>query len=144
MLTCPMCKKSLPRGTTPCSRCRADLSLLVEFMDNLDEHLNKAEAAMKAGELGEAVWAYMNVLETDPEHPVAVKQVRQVATAVRQFDEARRTGQRTMLLIGIGAALAAIVLFIGIFVAGFWIGRKYSSRIFPSSTSQQVSPPSAP
>jgi hypothetical protein len=144
MLTCPMCKKSLPRGTTPCSRCRADLSLLVEFMDNLDEHLNKAEAAMKAGELGEAVWAYMNVLETDPEHPIAVKQVRQVATAVRQFDEARRMGQRTMLLLGIGAALAAVVLLIAIFVAGFWVGKKYSSRFFTSPTSQQVTPESAP
>jgi uncharacterized protein YdbL (DUF1318 family) len=118
--------------------------LLVEFMDNLDEHLSKAEAAMKAGELGEAVWAYMNVLETDPEHPVAVKQVRQVATAVRQFDEARRTGQRTMLVLGVGAALAAVVLLIGMFVAGIWVGKKYSSRIFPSSTSQQISPQSAP
>jgi hypothetical protein len=140
MLTCPMCKKSLPSGTTPCPRCRADLSLLVEFMDNLDEHLQKADAAMKAGELGEAVWAYMNVLETDPVHPVAVRQVRQVATAVRQFDEARRTGQRTMLLLGIGAALAAILLLLAIFGAGFWIGKKYSSRLFPTPVSQQSTP----
>jgi hypothetical protein len=113
-------------------------------MDNLDEHLSKAEAAMKAGELGDAVWAYMNILETDPEHPVAVKQVRQVATAVRQFDEARRTGQRTMLFIGIGAALAVVLLLVVMFGAGFWIGKKYSSRIFPSLTSQPTTPEPAP
>jgi uncharacterized protein YdbL (DUF1318 family) len=121
-----MCKKSLPSPTPQCPRCRADLSLLVAFMSNLDEHLLKAEAAMKAGELGEAVWAYMNVLETDPEHPVAVRQVRQVATAVRQFDEARRTSHRTMFLFGIGAVLALFVLLGSMFGAGFWIGKHFS------------------
>ena len=144
MLTCPMCKKSLPTGTTRCSRCRADLSLLVDFMNNLEEHLIKAETALKAGELGEAVWAYMNVLETDPEHPIAVRQVRQVATAVRQFDEARRTSHRIMLLLGIGAALALVLLLGGMFGAGFWIGKKYSARLFPPSATQQTVPESAP
>jgi uncharacterized Zn finger protein (UPF0148 family) len=133
MLTCPMCKKPLPSGTTPCPRCRADLTLLVDFMSNLDEHLIKADAAMKAGELGEAVWAYMNVLETDPEHPVAVRQIRQVATAVRQFDEARRTSHRTMFLFGIGVVLAFLLLLGGMFAGGFWLGKHFTGfRITPT------------
>jgi hypothetical protein len=139
-----MCKKELLGGTTPCPRCRTDLTLLVDFMNNLDEHLNKADAALKSGELGEAVWAYLNVLETDPDHPIAKKQVREVATAVRQFDEARRTGQRTMLVLGIGAALAVVLLLAAMFVAGFWIGKKglvsLKSPIVPMAPAEPTNP----
>jgi len=133
MLTCPMCKKELPSGTTPCTRCRADLTMLVDYMSNLDEHLNKADAALKSGELGEAVWAYLNVLETDPEHPIAQRQVREVATAVRQFDEAKRTGLRTMFILGISVTVLVLVLLAGMFGTGFWIGKKYTS-FFPPAT----------
>ncbi len=40
----------------------------------------------KAGELGRAVWAYLEILEVDPDNAAAKKQVGQVAAAVRQFD----------------------------------------------------------
>lgn len=122
MLTCPMCKKALEPRTSPCPRCRAELTLLVDFMSNLDEHLNKADAAIKAGELGDAVWAYLNVLESDPEHPVAKKQVLKVATAVRQFDEAKRTGLRNIFLLGAGFTLAAILLAGSVFYGGYMLG----------------------
>lgn len=122
MLTCPMCKKAMPARTNPCSRCRTDLTLLVDYMDNLDEHLSKAESALAAGELGDAVWAYLNVLETDPEHPVARKQVNRVATAVRQFDEAKRPGLRTMFVLGAAAVLAVAVLCAGLFFVGYRVG----------------------
>jgi hypothetical protein len=122
MLTCPMCKKALEPGSSPCPRCRADLTLLVDFMANLDEHLNKADAAIKAGEIGDAVWAYLNVLETDPDHPVAKKQVLKVATAVRQFDEAKRTGLRNIFLLGAGFAVAAILLAGSVFYGGYMLG----------------------
>ena len=46
-----MCKKSLEPAASPCPRCRTDLTLLVDYMSNLDEHLNKADAALRAGEL---------------------------------------------------------------------------------------------
>jgi hypothetical protein len=121
-LTCPMCKKELAPAANPCPRCRADLSLLVEFMSNLDEHLNKAEAALKAGELGDAVWAYLNVLETDPEHAVARKQVNKVATAVRQFDEARGTHRRTLLMSGAGLAVATLLVLGLVFYLGYYYG----------------------
>jgi hypothetical protein len=121
-LTCPMCKKELPRSASPCPRCRTDLTLLVDYMSNLDEHLNKADAAMKAGELGDAVWAYLNVLETDPDHAVARKQVSKVATAVRQFDEAKRTHRSSLLMTGAGFAVATLVVLGLVFYLGYHFG----------------------
>ena len=54
------------------------------------------------GELGDAVWKYLEVLEVDPDNAVARRQVGRVATAVRQFDEkapaaagSRRSRSRT-------------------------------------------------
>jgi hypothetical protein len=130
-----MCKKELPWGTNPCSRCRTDLTLLADYMGNLDEHLDRAESALKAGELGDAVWAYLNVLETDPEHPVARKQVTKVATAVRQFDESKRTGLRGMFLLGAGSIVAVVILVAGMFFAGYKVG---VWKATPKPAEQQV------
>jgi hypothetical protein len=117
-----MCRKDLPRAANPCPRCRGDLTLLVDYMSNLDEHLGKAEAAMKAGELGDAVWAYLNVLETDPEHAVARRHVSKVATAVRQFDEAKRTRQTTLRWSGAGLAVATLFVLGLVFYLGYYYG----------------------
>src|SRR6059036_2890091 len=86
MLTCPMCKKKLRGLEKECGNCKTDVSLLVDYVENLQEGLERAEALTKAGELGEAVWAYLEVLEVDPDNATARKQVSQVVTAVRQFD----------------------------------------------------------
>ena len=123
MLTCPMCKKVLEPAATPCPRCRADLSLLVDYMSNLDEHLQKADEALKAGELGDAVWAYLNVLETDPDHSLARRQVSKVATAVRHFDEARSGGRQRWMMIGIAAAVVVAVLLGAVFYLGYYLGK---------------------
>jgi hypothetical protein len=87
MLTCPMCKKRLRGLERQCYSCKADVSLLVNYVENLQEGLARAEAATKAGDLGDAVWAYLDVLEVDPDNTTARRQVGKVATAVRQFDE---------------------------------------------------------
>ncbi len=87
MLTCPMCKKKLRGLEKECLNCKADVSLLVDYVENLREGLAKAEGYTRAGKLGEAVWAYLAVLEVDPDNATARKQVGAVATAVRQFDE---------------------------------------------------------
>ncbi len=87
MLTCPMCKKKLRGLEKECLNCRTDVSLLVHYVDDLREGLSQAEALTRAGELGEAVWAYLAVLEVDPDNATARRQVGKVATAVRQFDQ---------------------------------------------------------
>jgi hypothetical protein len=86
MLTCPMCKKSVRLTSRECPTCRTDLSLLVGYVDQLEEGLAKAEELTRAGELGEAMWTYLAVLEVDPDNAEARRQVGQVAAAVRQFD----------------------------------------------------------
>src|SRR5262245_59135534 len=88
MLTCPMCKQRLRGLEKECTRCRTDVSLLVNYVENLQEGLVRADALTKQGELGEAVWAYLEVLEVDPDNATARRQVGQVVTAVRQFDKA--------------------------------------------------------
>jgi hypothetical protein len=87
MLTCPMCKKTIPKDRKECLNCRTDVSLLVDYVDNLQSGLQRAEALTRKGDLGPAVWAYLEVLEVDPDNATARRQVGQVATAVRQFDE---------------------------------------------------------
>jgi hypothetical protein len=88
MLTCPMCKQRLRGLEKECTRCHTDVSLLVDYVENLQEGLVRADALTKQGELGEAVWAYLEVLEVDPDNATARRQVGQVVTAVRQFDKA--------------------------------------------------------
>lgn len=96
MLTCPMCKKTVrPISGRECPTCRTDLSLLVDYVDHVEEGLARADALTREGELGEAVWAYLAVLETDPDNPTARRQVGQVAAAVRQFDRIA-VGRRMM------------------------------------------------
>jgi uncharacterized membrane protein len=87
MLTCPMCKKKLRGLEKECQNCRTDVSLLVHYVEDLRDGLARAEALTRTGELGEAVWAYLAVLEVDPDNAAARRQVGQVATAVRQFDQ---------------------------------------------------------
>jgi hypothetical protein len=87
MLTCPMCKKTIPAQQRECLNCRTDVSLLVSYVDDLQEGLRQADALTRQGDLGKAVWAYLAVLEVDPDNAQARRQVGRVATAVRQFDE---------------------------------------------------------
>ncbi len=86
MPKCPQCSKQLREITRRCPSCQADLDLLFDYVGQLQGGLQRAENLTKAGELGQAVWAYLEVLEVDPDNAAARKQVSQVATAVRQFD----------------------------------------------------------
>jgi hypothetical protein len=86
MPQCPQCTKPLVELSRTCPSCRADLELLVDYVNSLQVSLVRAEQLTRAGELGLATWAYLEVLETDPDNPTARRQVGQIATAVRQFD----------------------------------------------------------
>jgi hypothetical protein len=53
----------------------------------MDDSVARAQARTKEGDLGEAIWAYLEVLEVDPDHAEARRQVGRVVRAVRQFDQ---------------------------------------------------------
>src|SRR5262245_31305538 len=87
MLTCPLCKKTAQTLERKCPTCQAYLSLLVGYVGHLAGGLAHAEHMTRAGRLDEAVWAYLEVLEVDPDNAEARQQVGRVVAAVRQFDE---------------------------------------------------------
>jgi hypothetical protein len=87
MPRCPQCQKQLRELVRRCPTCQADLDLLVDYTSHLQGGLERAENLTRAGELGQAFWAYLEVLEVDPDNAPARKQVSQVVGAVRQFDQ---------------------------------------------------------
>jgi hypothetical protein len=86
MLQCPQCTKPLRELVRRCPTCQADLDLLVDYVSHLQGGLERAENLTRAGELGQAIWAYLEVLEVEPDNAAARRQISQVVTAVRQFD----------------------------------------------------------
>ncbi|GIW82041.1 MAG: hypothetical protein KatS3mg105_3848 [Gemmatales bacterium] len=82
-----MCKKTVADDCRQCPRCQTDLSLLVDYATCLEEGIRRAEYFTRQGQLAEAVWAYLEVLEVDPAHPRACEQIGRIATAVRAFDQ---------------------------------------------------------
>jgi hypothetical protein len=138
-----------------CPSCRTDLSLLVDFHENQDDSLKRAEERTKDGDLGEAIWAYLEVLEVDPDNPTARKQVGRVVRAIRQFDQIaykrwrqRQRGQArarpwlddmpfsfTWLRITMAILLLAAVLFLG-FRWGYHVAQRGST----DASSSQVGP----
>jgi uncharacterized protein YbaR (Trm112 family) len=136
MLTCPMCKKTLRAMTRECPACRTDLSLLVDYAGSIQDGLARAESLTRAGYLGEAVWAYLAILEVDPDCPAARRQVGQVAAAVRQFDQitdGRRWYQRVRDNARFGGETGWlntalwVALVLGALLIGYWIGHRHES-----------------
>src|SRR5206468_6573911 len=91
MLNCPLCKKKVPPLEPECPSCHANLSLLADYVGHLAGGLDRAEALTRAGLLDEAVTAYLEVLEVDPDNAIARRQVGRVVAAVRQFDNVARS-----------------------------------------------------
>jgi hypothetical protein len=131
MARCPQCNKNLMDLTPRCPTCQADLGLLLDYVGQLQGGLDRADSLTRAGELGQAVWAYLEVLEVDPDNPTARRQVGQVATAVRQFD-VTAPGRRwtlglspylrgTALFGWLGAAVLGVLLLL-VFTLGYFLG----------------------
>jgi hypothetical protein len=150
-----MCKKTVRGTAKECPTCRTDLAILVDYMSDLDSSLEKAEAKTRAGELGEAIWAYLQVLEVDPDNPEAKRQVGQVVTAVRQFDEVTpgrrwldrlRRQARTRRWVediqdmtprGWLALTAALLLAVVVLLVGFAWGYQAAQPLPPAPTSTE-------
>lgn len=154
MLTCPMCKKQLRGLEKECLNCRTDVSLLVHYVEDLRDGLARAEGLTRAGELGEAVWAYLAVLEVDPDNSTARRQVGKVATAVRQFDQTA-PGRRWMKKLhkknrfrrflanwnpdgeaanGLLSGVLWFLLVFGAFMVGYVIGRQNTAPLAEPTT----------
>ncbi len=152
MITCPMCKKKMPNLEKKCANCKTDVSLLVDYVENLRDGLKRAGQLTRQGELGDAVWEYLEVLEIDPDNAAARRQVGKVATAVRQFDQTspgrrwqkklkRQTALRRMLANwssdGDGAGMLSgifwFVVVIAALVVGFFIG-KWTAGLPPTTS----------
>jgi hypothetical protein len=128
----------------------ADLDLLVDYVNHLQKGLDQAEQLTRAGELGQAVWAYLAVLEVDPDNLTARRQVGQVATAVRQFDRAApgrrwlsqlRAGMRPEGEEGVAAAWLRVGLVVLLMLAAFALGFSLATR---SETEGPTSPRDPP
>ena len=83
MPQCPQCNKKLVELSRRCPSCMADLDLLVDYVGHLQGGLERAENLTRAGELGQAVWAYLEVLEVDPDNATARKMLSEVRAGAR-------------------------------------------------------------
>jgi hypothetical protein len=142
MPQCPQCSKPLMSLARQCPSCRADLDLLVDYVTGLQDNLVRAEQLTRAGELGQAMWAYLEVLEVDPDNTAARHQVSQIATAVRQFDRTapgRRWGSGLPVAEDRGAAwlwiktLAIAMVVVFAFSLGFMVARTMDTATTPAT-----------
>jgi hypothetical protein len=94
----------------------------------------RADRLTRDGQLGEAVWAYLEVLEVDPDNSQARRQVGRVATAVRQFDQTAPARKWQMRLRGHDWSdgqdrwppWLKVVVIIGLLAATFFLGYQFA------------------
>src|SRR5262245_44045690 len=136
MPRCPQCTKNLAELARKCPYCMAELDLLLDYVGELQSGLERADRFTRAGELAQAVWAYLQVLEVDPDNAVARRQVGMVATAVRQFDRVapgrrwlRRVRDEAGLPVEDGeggrwlkTAAVVVLAAVAAFVLGYFLG----------------------
>jgi hypothetical protein len=123
MLACPMCQKELAAPAEKCPRCQADLSLLADFVTDLQTLLDKADAHRKAGDLAAAVQGYLAVLDVDPGNATARAALGPALLAVRAAEwlsRPRRWLISVLMILGIAALIAAA------FISGVWVGLSFA------------------
>jgi hypothetical protein len=149
MIKCPMCRELLSDEARQCSKCRTDLSLLADYVSHLRQGLAQADTCTRAGELGDAVWAYLAVLEVDPDNTTARRQVGKVVTAVRQFDQSAE-GRRWMRRLhkenryrrwllswqeeggtGLWSWIIVFLLILGAMLGAYWWGLQTGRQMAP-------------
>lgn len=150
MPKCPQCGKPLREFSRRCPSCQADLDLLVDYVSSLQGGLERAESFTREGELGKAFWAYLEVLETDPDNGPARKQIGQVVTAVRQFDRVtpgRRwlsgPDQPAIFHPWLFLAFAGVLVVLA-FSIGFMLGHNFPSANNNEEPAVPAKPPNKP
>lgn len=138
MLNCPMCKKSVVPVAGQCPRCQADLALLCAFRDRVGDGLTRADTCLRTGSLDEAVWAYLGVLEVDPDNPVARQQVARVVSTIRQFDRVapsrrwlkrlHRRERRTRFMEEAWKIILCAALLATVSVVSYYVGYRSASQ----------------
>jgi hypothetical protein len=118
MLTCPLCKTTLPAPTPRCPRCQTDLSLLADFVTDLKTLLDKADAHRRAGEIAPAVQTYLDVLEVDPTNAEAREALGPVLRAVWAAESVGRPQQR--YAIGLMGAVLFLIVCCVFFAGAGW------------------------
>jgi hypothetical protein len=117
MLTCPLCKTEVADGIPKCPKCQTDLTLLADYVGDLQTLLNKAETHRKAGELAAAVETYLAVIEIDPTNAEARSALGPALLAIRT---AMRLERPAKVVRGWLLAVLCVVL---AFAAGIIAGR---------------------
>jgi hypothetical protein len=164
MIKCPMCREILSDDVRQCRKCQTDLSLLSDYTSHLRAGLTQAESCTRAGELGDAVWAYLAVLEVDPDNASARRQVGKVVTAVRQFDQTapgrrwaralqKETRYRRWVASvqegesGLSGLLSWVILFlmfsgsvIGAYYLGVYNGKQMAVKEMPPAETRRTRP----
>jgi hypothetical protein len=144
MPKCPQCGKPLREFSRRCPSCQADLDLLVDYVSSLQTGLDQAEQLTRSGELGKAFWAYLEVLEVDPDNLAARQQIGQVVTAVRQFDRiapGRRwlhgSDQASPVQAWLLLALAGVLIVLA-FTVGYILGYYAPTAVTPPTDQPAV------
>jgi hypothetical protein len=120
MLICPLCKTEVAEGIPKCPKCQTDLTLLADFVGDLQTLLNKAETHRKAGELPAAVDTYLAVLDIDPTNAEARAAMGPALLAIRTATrvEPQQAGVRGWLL----ALLCVVIAFAAGVIASRHLG----------------------
>ena len=137
MLICPLCKKQLADPVPQCPRCQADLSLLADVMKNVQTLLDQAGNHAKAGELGAAVKAYLEVLDVDPANQTARAALGDVVTAIRGAERIRRRVTPELVLI----FLLVVTLAVNAIVLGWVLRERPLENKTPDAPKHQLFTP---
>ena len=116
-MRCPQCKTDLEGQPAQCPRCKADLSILADTLSRVEQLRARAEESRRAGAMGAAVEAYLEMLELDPTDAEAQAAVGQTLRAMRTVLRLEAKPHSMLAWWIITGLVAATAFFLGHFLA---------------------------
>ena len=92
LVKCPACDSLEPVGISECSGCGAAIERLVR----LDKSLKAAKRFETLGDLRRAAESYRQVVEIDPEHEEAVRELSRLGETIEEVDRVRTEADTLM------------------------------------------------